>query len=150
MIYDLVILTLKFDLLLKNFNHGFYLVIVAAHRASLSSDNSYWLLMRDHRCLIKSPRINLYVKIIHVEQEKANLLHGPIVIFPFQVCPICATMPWDTHCNISHSRCAPYVPQCHGTLIIIFPIPGVSHMCLIIIFPIPGVSHLCLNAVGRP
>ena len=40
-VFDLVILTLKFDLLLKNFNHGFYLVMVAARRASLSSDNSY-------------------------------------------------------------------------------------------------------------
>ena len=39
-IFDLV--TLKFDLLLKNFNHGFYLVMVAARRASLSSDNSYF------------------------------------------------------------------------------------------------------------
>ena len=40
-IFDLVTLTLKFDLLLKNFNHGFYLVMVAARLASLSSDNSY-------------------------------------------------------------------------------------------------------------
>ena len=38
-IFDL--LTLKFDLLLKNFNHGFFLVMVAARRVSLSSDNSY-------------------------------------------------------------------------------------------------------------
>ena len=41
-IFDLVTLTLKFDLLLKNFNHGIYLVIVAARPASLSSDNSYF------------------------------------------------------------------------------------------------------------
>ena len=34
-------LTLNFDLLLKNFNLGCYLVMVAARRASLSSDNSY-------------------------------------------------------------------------------------------------------------
>ena len=40
-IFDLVTLTLKFDLLLKNFNHGFYLEKVATLRASLSSDNSY-------------------------------------------------------------------------------------------------------------
>ena len=38
----LVTLTLKFDILLKNFNHGFYLVMVAVRRASLSSDNSYY------------------------------------------------------------------------------------------------------------
>ena len=44
-IFDLVTLTLKFDLLLKNFNHGFYLVMVAARGASLSTDNSYWLLL---------------------------------------------------------------------------------------------------------
>ena len=37
----LVFLTLKFDLLLKNFNLGCYLMVVAARRASLSSDNSY-------------------------------------------------------------------------------------------------------------
>ena len=41
--FDLVTLTLKFDLLLKNFNYGFYLVMVAARRASLSSDNSYFV-----------------------------------------------------------------------------------------------------------
>ena len=35
-------LTLTFDLLLKNFNLGCYLMMVAARRASLSSDNSYW------------------------------------------------------------------------------------------------------------
>ena len=35
-------LTLNFDLLLKNFNQGFYLVMVAARRAS-SSDNSYYI-----------------------------------------------------------------------------------------------------------
>ena len=32
-----------FDLILKNLNLGFYLVMVAARRASLSSDNSYKL-----------------------------------------------------------------------------------------------------------
>ena len=37
----LMTLTLKFDLLLKNFNLGCYLVMVAAWRGSLSSDNSY-------------------------------------------------------------------------------------------------------------
>ena len=41
-IFDLVTLTLKFDLLLKNFNIGCYLVIVANWLASLSSDNSYY------------------------------------------------------------------------------------------------------------
>ena len=35
----LLTLTLKFDLLLKNFNLGCYLVVVAAWRVSLSSDN---------------------------------------------------------------------------------------------------------------
>ena len=40
-IFDLVTLTLRFDLLLKNFNLCCYLMIVAARRASLSSDNSY-------------------------------------------------------------------------------------------------------------
>ena len=37
--FDLV--TLKFGLLLKNFNIGCYLVMVAAWRASMSSDNYY-------------------------------------------------------------------------------------------------------------
>ena len=41
--FYLVTLTLNFDLLLKNFNLGSYLVIVAARRASLSSDNSYYM-----------------------------------------------------------------------------------------------------------
>ena len=41
-IFDLVTLTLNFDLLLKNFNLGCYLVKVAARRAPLSSDNSYF------------------------------------------------------------------------------------------------------------
>ena len=41
-IFDLVTLTLNFDLHLKNFNLGCYLVMVAAQRASLSSDNSYY------------------------------------------------------------------------------------------------------------
>ena len=40
--FYLVTLTLKFDLLLTNFDHGFYLMMVAARRASLSSDNSYF------------------------------------------------------------------------------------------------------------
>ena len=38
-------LTLKFDLLVKNFNHGLYLMMVAARQASLSSDNS---CLRNH------------------------------------------------------------------------------------------------------
>ena len=37
----LVILSLKFDLLLKNFNISYYLAMVAARRASWSSGNSY-------------------------------------------------------------------------------------------------------------
>ena len=36
-----LIFTLIFDLLLKNFNIGCYLVMVAARQAALSSDNSY-------------------------------------------------------------------------------------------------------------
>ena len=40
-IFDPVTLTLKFDLLLKNFNFCYCLVMVAARGASLSSDNSY-------------------------------------------------------------------------------------------------------------
>ena len=39
----LLTLTLMFDLILKNLNLGCYLVIVAARRALLSSDNSYGL-----------------------------------------------------------------------------------------------------------
>ena len=38
-------LTFKFDLLLNNFNHGFYLVMVAARRALMSSDNSYFFIV---------------------------------------------------------------------------------------------------------
>ena len=38
-------LTLKFDLLLKNFNRGCYLLVVAAWRASLSSENSYFHIL---------------------------------------------------------------------------------------------------------
>ena len=41
-IFYLLILTLKFDLRLKYFNLGCYLVIVAARRALLCSDNSYF------------------------------------------------------------------------------------------------------------
>ena len=37
----LVFLNLKFDLFLKNFNLGCYLMVAAARGASLSSDNSY-------------------------------------------------------------------------------------------------------------
>ena len=40
-IFDILTLTLKFDLLLKNFNHGFYLVMFAAQPVPLNSDNSY-------------------------------------------------------------------------------------------------------------
>ena len=40
-IFDLVTLTLKFDLILKKLNLDCYLVMVAARRASLSSINSY-------------------------------------------------------------------------------------------------------------
>ena len=43
-IFDLVTLTLKFDLLLKNFNLGCNLVMVAVQRMSLSSDNSHHLI----------------------------------------------------------------------------------------------------------
>ena len=42
----LVPLTLKFDLLLKNFYLGCYLVMVAVRLASLSSDNSYFTLCK--------------------------------------------------------------------------------------------------------
>ena len=41
LIFELGTLTLKFDPLVKNFNLGCYLVMVAAQRASLASDNSY-------------------------------------------------------------------------------------------------------------
>ena len=48
-------LTFKFDLLLKNFNLRFYLMIVAARRAVLSSDNSYLMPYQRHeytdRCI---------------------------------------------------------------------------------------------------
>ena len=40
---DLVTLTLKFDLLSKKFIHCFYFVMVAAQRASLSSENSNYM-----------------------------------------------------------------------------------------------------------
>ena len=46
-----MILTLKFDLLLKNFNVGCYLVMVAARRASLSS--GCYLVMVAARCRIE-------------------------------------------------------------------------------------------------
>ena len=39
--YFFYFVTLKIDLLLKNFNLGCYLIIVAARQASLSSDNFY-------------------------------------------------------------------------------------------------------------
>ena len=42
MMFDFVTLILKFDLLLKSFNLGCYLVMVAARRTSLSYDNSYY------------------------------------------------------------------------------------------------------------
>ena len=44
-IFYLLTLTLKFDLLLKNSNLGGYLVMVAARWASLSSDNSYTVIV---------------------------------------------------------------------------------------------------------
>ena len=44
-IFDLVIFTLRFDLLLKNFNLCGYLVLVAAMRATLSSGNSYFFFL---------------------------------------------------------------------------------------------------------
>ena len=47
-IFYLVTLILKFDLLLKYFNHGFYLVMVAARQALLSSDNSYVIKSLEH------------------------------------------------------------------------------------------------------
>ena len=46
-IFDFVTLTLTLNLLLKNFNIGCYLVMVAARRASLSSDNSYYCPNRE-------------------------------------------------------------------------------------------------------
>ena len=49
-----VTLTLKFDLILKIFNLGCYLVMVAAPRASLSSDNSYYDLPHTVYCFIFS------------------------------------------------------------------------------------------------
>ena len=42
-IFDLMTLILKVDLFLQNFNHGFYLVMVAARQASLPYDNTYML-----------------------------------------------------------------------------------------------------------
>ena len=45
--YNNLTLTLKFDLLLKNFNLGCFLVMVATGGASLSSDNSYCLILHD-------------------------------------------------------------------------------------------------------
>ena len=41
-IFDVVTLTLKFNLFLKNIDFCCYLMMVAARRASLSSDNSYF------------------------------------------------------------------------------------------------------------
>ena len=38
----IVTLTFRFDILLKNFNLGCYLIMVAARQAPLSSDNSYY------------------------------------------------------------------------------------------------------------
>ena len=42
LIFDLVTLILRFDLLLKNFNLAYYLMVVATRRALLSSENSYY------------------------------------------------------------------------------------------------------------
>ena len=51
-IFDLLTLTLKFELLLKKFNLYYYLVMVATRRASLSSDNSYYAPRLNDRCHI--------------------------------------------------------------------------------------------------
>ena len=53
-------MTLKFDLLLKNFNLGCYLVIVSARQASLSFDNSSLLPQTDffHVILLKSTSLS--------------------------------------------------------------------------------------------
>ena len=43
-------MTLNFDLIMKNLNIGYYFVMVATQRASLSSDNSY---LFDSDCFVK-------------------------------------------------------------------------------------------------
>ena len=62
-------LTLKFDLLLKNFNLGCYLMMVAARRASLSSDNSYYLVaIGELYCLLTT-------LVINFTTQKKNFLY---------------------------------------------------------------------------
>ena len=79
-IFDLLTLTLKFDLLLKNFNHGFYLMMVAVQRAPLSSDNSY--LCYKHLSWHKLVETTMYeaidgVFVYYVEHRDLNGLNLP-------------------------------------------------------------------------
>ena len=68
MIFDLVTLTLKFDLLLKNFNRGCYFVMVTARRASLSSDNSYYFSSdtaeRDSKKFDRKQDLNIFYQVV--------------------------------------------------------------------------------------
>ena len=69
-------LTLKFDLVLKNFNNGFYLVMVAAQRASLSSDNSYYLvtLTLKFDLLVKKHNFDCYLMIVAARRMRCLLI----------------------------------------------------------------------------
>ena len=60
-----------FDLLLKNFNLGCYLVMVAARRASLSSDNYYLQLLCAH--MLTSHRAALNHITIHANKYPNSL-----------------------------------------------------------------------------
>ena len=63
--FDFVTLTLKFDLLVKNFNLGCYLMILAT--PLLSSDNSYFEGF--YNILVG---FSLFFKLLHVAIKSAN------------------------------------------------------------------------------
>ena len=93
-------LTLKFDLLLKNFNHCFYLELVAALRVSLYSDNSYFNLLSKmylsnlflnlvwlHTILQKYFCIeNIYSQGLEIERlSKFSFMEMATLTFPWKV-----------------------------------------------------------------
>ena len=74
-----MILTLKFDILLKNVNHGFYLVMVDARRALLSSDNSNVILAS----LYRKQGLYLLTGIIHrLHDLNVDVSDATDVVYP--------------------------------------------------------------------
>ena len=69
--------TMKFDLLLKNFIYGCYLVMVATRQAQLSSDNSYNQMMQFH---IQAKCIQMYLSINGHVYDSGQCLFTKIIL----------------------------------------------------------------------